>query len=219
MSAARQWFAAAVPPEGLRPPPATTEEIRRRTQEILARQEFQPQPKTLYQRALDFLSNQLDKILRVLLGGGRGSIVGWLILVVFLAAIVYFVVRMFRTNSVVLPRRRDAGASTEGARPAEDWRAEAAKHEANGDWRAALRCRYRALVADLAARGFVEEVPGRTAGEYRREVAQNTPFAAPDFTDATAMFERAWYGNQPTAADDDARFRSLSERVLERVGT
>jgi hypothetical protein len=144
--------------------------------------------------------------------------VGWLILVVFLVAIVYLLVRIFRTNSLTMPQRRDAGASAEGPRPAEDWRAEAAKHEANGEWRAALRCRYRALVADLASRGVLEEVPGRTAGEYRREVAQSTPAVLPDFSDATAMFEGAWYGNQPTAEAQGSRFRVLSERVLARVG-
>jgi len=103
-------------------------------------------------------------------------------------------------------------------RPAVDWRADAAANEAAGHWRAALRCRYRALVADLAARGLVEEVPGRTAGEYRREVGVNAPAAAGDFDGATALFEAAWYGNRPTGPDEAQRFRALEGRVLTGAG-
>src|SRR4029450_4451834 len=60
--------------------------------------------------------------------------------------------------------------------------------------RAALRSRYRALAPDLASRGLVEEVPGRTAGEYRRQVGRALPEAATDFAGATELFEVAWYG-------------------------
>ena len=59
-----------------------------------------------------------------------------------------------------------------GARTAAQWRAEAAAHDAAGRWREALRCRYRALVAELAGRGLVEEIPGRTSGEYRIQCGQ-----------------------------------------------
>ena len=74
------------------------------------------------------------------------------------------------------------------------------------------------MVADLAARGVVDEVPGRTAGEYRTAVTRSTPAAAPDFSVATELFERAWYGAKPTGPDDSARFRELSERVLMGAG-
>jgi hypothetical protein len=52
----------------------------------------------------------------------------------------------------------------------------------------------------LAARGLVEEVPGRTAGEYRREVGRAVPAAAADFAGATELFEVAWYGRSDTGA-------------------
>jgi hypothetical protein len=78
-----------------------------------------------------------------------------------------------------------------------------------------LRCRYRALVADLATRGVLEEKPGRTAGEYRAELRGTVPAASQSFAGATALFERAWYGGRPAGADDAERFRELEASVLD----
>ncbi|MBV8159357.1 MAG: DUF4129 domain-containing protein [Acidimicrobiia bacterium] len=117
---------------------------------------------------------------------------------------------------------RDAGGpvvvSGSRARPGTEWRTEAEAHERAGEWRQAVRCRYRALVADLAGRGVLHEIPGRTAGEYRAELGDNLPVAAPPFTGATELFEGAWYGRRGTAAEDAARFRELADRVLEAAG-
>jgi hypothetical protein len=73
-------------------------------------------------------------------------------------------------------------------------------------------------VADLASRGLVEEVPGRTAGEYRHQVEVNVPASAGDFDGATALFEAAWYGNRPTGPEEARRFRTLEGRVLAGAG-
>jgi Domain of unknown function (DUF4129) len=102
-------------------------------------------------------------------------------------------------------------------RSAAEWRAEAEAQERAGAWREAVRSRYRALVADLAARGLVEEVPGRTAGEYRREVGEALPAVATDFAGATELFEVAWYGRSDTGAQEASQLRDLSDRVLQRA--
>ena len=78
-----------------------------------------------------------------------------------------------------------------------------------------MRARYRALVADLAGRGVVDEIPGRTAGEYQAELGANLPAAAPPFAGATELFEGARYGQRPTASADAAHFRELADRVLQ----
>jgi hypothetical protein len=111
----------------------------------------------------------------------------------------------------------DAAIVAVPRRSASQWRAEAETHEANGEWREAVRCRYRALVGDLASRGLVEEIPGRTSGEYRGEVARNLPNASEAFGGATEVFDRAWYGRNPTGEREAARFRELAGRVLERA--
>jgi hypothetical protein len=210
--------AAAAPPVRLRPPAAGGAEIRRRARDILSRPEFQAKPKSLYQRVLDFVADRTGRVLELLLGGGRSSAVGWIIVVAVLVAVGFLVVRLVRNRMAAGPSSRpDDPVVTEPRRPAADWRAAALAHEQRGEWRLALRCRYRALIADLAGRGVVEEIPGRTAGEYRDEVRLSSPEAAEPFGTATRLFERAWYGNVPTDSDQAGELRHLADAILERA--
>jgi hypothetical protein len=199
-------------PRDLPPPQSSAQEIREMAREVLARPEFRPPPRSIPQLVVDFVAGQLERALNALLGGGRGTLVGWLLLVAALGSLAFFAVRL--VAGVRGDARRVQGVEVEPRRPAADWRAEAAAHEARGEWKAALRCRYRALVADLAAQGLVDEVPGRTAGEYRLEVRSSVPGGAADFEGATQLFELAWYGDRPTGEEQNRRFRSLAENVL-----
>lgn len=187
--------------------------MRRAAEEILARSEFQEAPRSLYQQFLDWLGDLLGDVLGTLLSSGTGSVLAWAVLVAVVGLLAWLVVRAVPRSG----HRREAGAGPhveiEPRRPAEAWLTEAERHEAEGRWRDALRCRYRALVATLARGGVVEEVPGRTAGEYRALVRQARPAVAEPFADATDRFERAWYGNAETGADDAAAFRAVAERV------
>jgi hypothetical protein len=186
--------------------------VRRTVHEVLSRPEFRPPEQPLLQRAVGWVLDQLGSLLASLLGGGAGPVVG----LVLLAAIVGLVVVVAARFSRGLTRDPELAAARPPAtgRPAAEWRAEAEAAERAGQWRAALRCRYRALVADLAQRGLVDEVPGRTAGEYRVEVGRNAPTVAADFSRATDLFELAWYGNRATGVDEARRFRALADRVL-----
>ena len=199
-------------------PPSETppDEIRERAEEILSRPEFQEPPRTLLQRITDFIGDLISEALDALLGGGRSGWVGWVILVVAVAAVGVFAFRLLR-GVTVDPSARLEDPMAGRRRPVEDWVREAEEHEAAGHLRDALRCRYRAAVAELARRGFVEEIPGRTAGEYRVQVAASVPDAAGDFGAATELFELAWYGDAPVDAGDVARLRSLTDRVLGMV--
>jgi hypothetical protein len=189
--------------------------VRHTADRILARPEFADDRRSLLERARDWVFDRLDDLLGQLSGSGSGQLVGWAVVVLLALAAVLFAVRLTRGT------RRDPGIADGRTvvprRTAGDWRAEAEGHEAAGRWRPALRCRYRALVADLAARGLVEEVPGRTTGEYRRQVDVAVPEVAPAFDGATTLFEVAWYGGRQTGAEDAARFRELEARVLAGV--
>jgi len=162
---------------------------------------------------LDWIGRLFDRLTGA---AGPGSVVGLIIVAAAVAVVVVLLARFARS----VQRDRVSGVRVSGqvGRPATDWRAEAAAHEAAGRWRDALRCRYRALVADLAARGLVDEIPGRTSGEYRREVAASLPDAAPEFSDATDLFERAWYGAAPAGPEENERFVGLADRVLSGAG-
>lgn len=190
-------------------------EVERVTREVLSRREFyEPKPSwftSLRERVIDELARLISRIL----DGANGSPLGWLAIAIVVAAIVLLGVRFGRTVS--RDREQPLVVTTTRRRSPTDWRAEAAVHEAAGEWRQALRCHYRALVAELATRGLVEEIPGRTAGEYRAEVTRNVPRAAADFGGATELFELAWYGNRPTGPEETRRLEGLAGHVLEVV--
>lgn len=205
-------------PPPLPVPGHTADEARRAMRSVLSRAEFEEPPVPLLERLRDALFDFLGRLLARLLEGATGSPVGWLVVALVVAAVVVLVVR-FGRGMTRDPEREavGAGAGAGRRRSAADWRADAERLERAGAWRSAMRCRYRALVADLATRGLLDEIPGRTAGEYRTELATNAPLVAGDFSDVTALFEAAWYGGLPAGADDADRFRSLEQRVLAGV--
>jgi hypothetical protein len=195
-------------------PEHTPERVRDAIDEVLSRPEFAGSQPSPLQRAW---SAVLSRIGEVLFGMGTpgGTVLGVVVLVVILAVIGVLIARFARTMTAD-PELAAAVALTP-ARTAAQWQAEAAEREAAGDWRGGLRCRYRALVATLAARGLVEEVPGTTTGEYRGQVARNVPAATTAFAGATELFELAWYGNRPTGAGEADRFATLAGDVLDRA--
>ena len=202
-------------PETLPPPSTGADEIRRGAEEILRRPEFQPPPRSLYQRALDRIGELLGDAIDAVIGGTSGTVLAWLLLVAVVAALAYLVARGVQSGR----RRRAPDAAPAVAidldvgRPFAEWDAEAARLEGEGRWREALRCRYRSLIAALARDGVVEEIPGRTAGEYRALVRGARPQAAEPMAGATDLFERAWYGEVATGPDEASDFRRLAERV------
>ena len=194
------------------PVPGGPDATRRFAHAILSRPEFQPTPVTPIERLRTWVLHQLSRLIENVLSFGPHGILGALIALALLGGLVFLIVRSVLATSGNPVREGFVVAGR--PRPPEDWLAEAAQREADGDWRGAVRCRYRALVADLARRGVIEEIPGRTTGEYRWAVGVNLPTGATDFGEATELFELAWYGDEPADAGTAASFRSLSGRVL-----
>ncbi len=120
--------------------------------------------------------------------------------------------RYGRVSLPALADAREPEVMVELTRSAKEWRADAERLEAEGRWAEGLRCRHRALVADLVRRGAIPEQAGRTAGEYVRDVARSLPDATPALAAATELFEAAWYGGATTGAAEAARFAELDAR-------
>jgi Domain of unknown function (DUF4129) len=190
-------------------------QVHRAVDEVLSRPEFQPAARPLLDRIWTWVLARLGELLASLTATTAGSVIGVALFVAILVLLALLATRFARTMSP--GPEVDAAIVSPPRRSAADWRGEAETHERAGEWRQAVRCRYRALVADLSSRGIVEEVPGRTSGEYRGEVDNNLPGAAEAFAGATEVFDRAWYGRRPTAEGELERFRMLAGRVLERV--
>lgn len=167
-------------------------------------------------------------------GGGGGfdlsivSLLLWLLLLAAVVGLAFLLVRWFATRQgwhTAGRRTKDAvgddvdlverdAVAVDRSREPTNWRAEADEHRRAGRYRDALRCRYRALVGDLARRGLIDEIPGRTTGEERAQLRRVTPAAAPPFNTAADLFDGAWYGHLAVEAADDDRFQSLERDVL-----
>jgi hypothetical protein len=204
-------------PSDLPPPVPPPQEVRDAAKHILSRPEFREPPKSLYERATDWIGEQLDRIISALLSGGRGSVVAWVALLAVLGLVGFLLWRLVR-GARRGPRRRAAPieVTTDVRRSAAEWDRDADDHERAGRWRDAIRCRYRALVARLGAAGVVDaDDVSRTAGEDRLAVRHAMAGdAARSFAEAADLFERAWYGQRPTGEEDGERIRRLSDDVL-----
>jgi len=222
-AARRPAVAQDQPPTGepsdadqLRVPEPTTEEANRRADEIVAGARFQDPPKSIVDRILEWIVEQLDKIQIPGIGAGAGGgsqVIVW----IFIAALVLLAV--FLVSRTRLSRRMGPGdpdflVDAEVTRSELEWLVEAERFEAAGQWKQALRCRFRALVRTMIERGVVRDIPGRTTGEYRVEVGRHAPGVATAFAGASELFDRAWYGDEPTGAAESSRFRTLADEIV-----
>lgn len=125
--------------------------------------------------------------------------------------------------------------------PPGEWRRRADDHAAHGEYRDAVRCRYRALVGDLARAGYVDEIAGRTSGEERAQVASTvirlarTGHADPpaghadiagqsaqvtmSFDRAAGTFDAAWFDDELVSVGDLDGFVADERVVLDAVAS
>jgi hypothetical protein len=203
-----------VPVSQARPTPG---EIRDRAHEILSRAEF-GRSESVPERVANWIGDLFSNF-TFGLGGGSGF-VGNLLALALIIGVGYVLVRLARELSgrTRKPKVDDDALTIEldAGRHASDWGAEAERFEAEGQWREAMRARYRQLVRSLIDDGVLDDVPGRTTGEYRREFAVARPSSADTFGALTDLFEAVWYGGRATDASDNQQFRALAERSRTR---
>jgi hypothetical protein len=155
----------------------------------------------------------------------------WLVLAVLIGVLIWLAVRA--VQQFVGPSRpkkakskRKATAqepiddlgevvAVDWSRSPQQWRAEADEHRQAGRWRDSMRCRYRALVGDLARRGLIDEIPGRTSGEERTQLTAVVSAAHEPFSAAADLFDDAWFGNRAVGPSDDDELRRYEAEVLQ----
>lgn len=174
-------------------------------------------PPSLRERALDWIVNFFTEVFRSLSTVGGRGVFAWVIVGLFVVAILFLLSRL-RTGSAMrkvptlLPTvdiHRELTAA--------QWRAEATTHEAAGEWRMGLRCRHRALVAELIDRHTISARPGQTAGEVAQVVSSQVPGAAASMSAATRLFTDVWYGGQPASSTTRDQFEQYSQIVVSSV--
>lgn len=199
---------------GLPPSEQDPGAVRDLAERILADARYDRPAESIQSRILGWLGEQIAKAFEALVGGGGGALFAWLILLGAVGGVVYLLVRYGRVSLPPLVAPDEPEVMVELTRSAAEWRAEAARLEGEGRWAEGLRARHRALVAELVRRGAIPERPGRTAGEYVRDVAVTLPEAAPSLAAATELFEAAWYGGALTGAAEAARFAEMDGRIV-----
>jgi hypothetical protein len=166
-------------------------------------------------------------------GGASGlaaifELLVWLLFFALVALLVAVVVRAVMSGRIGTRRRRKPAATDDEAdeievlaqvavdrtREPAEWRRDAEEHRRAGRHREAIRCRYRALVGELARRGLIDEIPGRTSGEERSQMALVAPAGAPAFSAAAEIFDKAWFGDAPVADADVEQIEALEADVL-----
>ena len=199
---------------GLPPVQQDPDGVRELADRILAEARYDRPPESIPDRVTRWVGERIADIFGSLVSGGGGTLLAWVILLAAVGGTVYLLVRYGRVTLPSLGSADEPEVMVELTRSAGEWRAEADQLESEGRWAEGLRCRHRALVADLVRRGAIPEQAGRTAGEYVRDVASSLPDAAPALAAATELFEAAWYGGATTGPAEAARFAELDARVL-----
>lgn len=210
----------------LQDPPPDPQQVADDVQRIMSRDEFRYEP-SWWDRVVDWIGEQLDRLFPDASGGadvgggasfagGIGQVLAWVLIVAAVVGVLVIVVYAVRNRVRRSPE--DDGPATEieveHRRSASAWEADAARLEAEGRWKDALRARYRQLVRTLVDRRQVPDIAGRTTGELRDDVAASTPDAAEAFDTASLLFELAWYAHVPTGAEENERFRRAAADVL-----
>ncbi len=177
--------------------------------------------RSLGERIRDWIRRQLPDS-----SGVRGPRLDWLawpvialVLAAAAAAAAFALLRLRSGRRVRADADGEAGTvEVTPLRSADEWAAEAERCEASGEWRQAIRARFRSVTGALIDRRVVTDVPGRTAGEHRDELSAAAPAAAPAFSSMVERFERVWYGRAPAGPEDAHEARELATAVMASVG-
>lgn len=158
-------------------------------------------------RLLEELGEVLDDVIDVTPGGLPSLLV---VLIAVVGAIVAMRVGLGPTGlrDALTDRRRGSRART-----ADEYRAEAESLAARGDYKEAVRARFRAIIRELEQRAVLDPRPGRTAGEIAREGGAAVPAVAGDLRLVAGTFDEVWYGRRAAAAADYATVRDADERI------
>ena len=205
----------------LPPPDHDPGQAREAADEILSQDRYQwGDDRSLLERIGDWFSDQFGDFSAPFSLGGLPLWLGWLALAALAAGVAFMIYRSrggWRRDRVP----EIAGGGRVVVAPGEeaiDWEAEVARCESEGRWREALRARYRVLVSEMARRGVIGDLVGRTAGELLADVRAVVPAAAPAFADVTDLFEATWYGGARVGPPERDRFAARADEALAAVG-
>jgi hypothetical protein len=183
------------------------DEAQRRAAEELAKAKYGGTPQWLSDvadRADRIISWLVDLFIRLLqnqdpsanAGVNWGFVIAVALLITAIAAVVW---------RVGLPRwrrsRRDATVEVDSTRAAADYRTLADEAAQRGDWAAAVRDRFRALVRELEVQTVLDVRPARTAWEAAYLASRALPGCTEPLHSAAESFNAVVYGDRRADAE------------------
>ncbi|WP_017570962.1 DUF4129 domain-containing protein [Nocardiopsis halotolerans] len=187
----------------------TQDEGRRRAVEELSDPLYGSQEPSLLDRVLTWL----QELLAELTANAPDALSGWVVLgplLVIVAVLVVWLIVWLRPS-----RSRAAGAPVHEGTPlsATDHRAAADRHEAAGEFAAAVTERLRAVSVDLEDRAIITPRAGRTATELAAEASTVLPGEAEGLREGARVFNDVVYGDREATADSARILRELDTRL------
>lgn len=207
------WLLVAAPALAWPQPTVDGGAADRTVEQILREPAFTTARPSWLARLRDDIRQWFIDRLASLFESGAGTVLAWSLVGLAVIVGVLVAVRALRDVRRGAVAEEGVTAVTVTRRPATDWLADARAAREDGDLAEAVRCSYRAVVAGLAASGGLDEVPGRTVGEYRAQVRTNQPERLDAFMRASDVFERVWYARRRADQDDVDAVLGVADEV------
>ncbi len=191
----------------------TPEELNDGAATVLADPRFRPPSPTWWQRALEWVLEQIELPNDT---GWMGEVLGFVLLAAVLVAVAWVlkgIRKRRRAEASDVTVHTHVNVRTSRA----EWLAKARQADEAGDWPQAVRCYFRATAAGLVEQAVVVAEPGATNREYIDDLRRDRPTVAPTFEDAAGLFESVYYGNAPASGTDGARQADLDGAVIGQV--
>lgn len=197
------------------------DEARRRALEELTKSKYGGEipdwVRTLFDRLGEALLQLIDFIDNFgLLPGQDAGGISWPLLIVALVVLTGVVLIIWKVG---LPRwskrRADAALDLDSTRPPADYREMSEAAARAGDWTAAVRDRYRAVIRELEIRTILDPRPARTAWEAAITAAKTLPEVEAELSAGADLFNAVMYGDQ-TAEQSDYQQMSAYDAAITR---
>ena len=136
-----------------------------------------------------------------------GKLLEWLLFLSAAVGLLIFLLRTLARQRMRLALGEAAPVATAWDREATGWAQLAEAHAAAAEWREAVHCLYWAAIVLLESRRAWRHNPTRTPREYVRLLKPGSA-RQQGLRGLTQIFERVWYGQHATTAEDYQRAQS-----------
>lgn len=191
------------------------EGAQRRADEELSKAKYSHMPEWL-QHLLDWGDRMLRGLVQTVVSGpqvGGGVSWGLVAVVVILLALVGIVIWRVGLPRWRQVRRPDAQVDVDPSVMPSTYRDLADAAAARGDYRTAIRERFRAIIRELEFRTIIAPRASRTAFEAASVASRELPLARDPLYTAADIFSAVMYGDRPGTPDDWQRILDAERAV------